>query len=73
MTTDLKKLFTLLVLLVLTCLLGNSALAQRRVIMKPVSKTIDFTGLPALDGINQQPNANVDWNGNAIPGIIFES
>ena len=38
-----KKVLSLAVLLVLTCLLGNSALAQRRVIMKPVTETIDFT------------------------------
>ncbi|MDO4980470.1 MAG: hypothetical protein Q4E58_06125 [Prevotellaceae bacterium] len=37
--------------------------------MKPVTETIDFTGLPAPDGINQQPNANVVWNGNAISSI----
>ena len=37
--------------------------------MKPVTETIDFTGLPAPDGINQQPNADVDWNGNAISSI----
>lgn len=60
MTTDLKKLFTLLVLLVLTCLLGNSALAQRRVIMKPVSETIDFTGY----GGSGQPNVSFDFYNN---------
>ena len=64
-----RKLFTLAVLFVLSCLLGNRALAQNRAIMKPVTETIDFTGLPAPDGINQNPNANVDWNGNAIPSI----
>ena len=37
--------------------------------MKPVSETIDFTGLPAPDGTNHQPNANVVWNGNAISSI----
>ena len=51
--TLMKKVLSLAVLFVLTCLLGNGALAQRRVIMKPVTETIDFTGLPAPDGINQ--------------------
>ena len=37
--------------------------------MKPVTETIDFTGLPAPDGINKQPNADVVWNGNAISSI----
>ena len=58
-----------LLLLFLACLLGNSALAQNRAIMKPVTETIDFTGLPAPDGNNQQPNANVVWNGNVISSI----
>lgn len=38
-----KKLITFAVLSVLTCLLGNSALAQNRAIYKPVTETIDFS------------------------------
>lgn len=68
-----KKLLTFAVLSVLTCLLGNSALAQNRAIYRPVTETIDFTGLPAPDGINQQPNADIDWNDNAIPSISSNS
>ena len=65
MTTDLKKLFTLLVLLVLTCLLGNSALAQRRVIMKPVSETIDFSIIKQSGDLG---NNRLSWD-NSHPRI----
>ena len=72
-----KKIFALFVLTVLMCSLGNRALAQNRAIMKPVTETIDFTGLPAPDGINQTPNASINWsnngNGTTIQSISYDN
>ncbi len=74
MTTDLKKLFTLLVLLVLTCLLGNSALAQTRSASNTsfTHEVIDFSQLSPTGELNYNSwdrNNLVSQNGTAIPSL----
>ncbi|MBR6885274.1 MAG: hypothetical protein IKN01_06165 [Prevotella sp.] len=63
-----------LLLLALVCLLGNRALAQNGFY---VTKTIDFTGLPAPDGNNQSPNASIHWSdngsGTTIQSITYDN
>jgi len=70
-STGKKKSFTFAVLLVLSCLLGNNALAQNEnqttyTIKTEVKEFIDFTGW-TCSGDN--PNATVNWDGNSIPSI----
>ena len=70
-STGKKKSFTFAVLLVLSCLLGNNALAQNEnqttyTIKTEVKEFIDFTGW-SCSGDN--PNATVNWDGNSIPSI----
>ena len=60
-----KKLFTLSVLLVLTCLLGNGALAQNRGVMKQVTETIDFT----VTKQSGNPGVTFGFNSNKNPMI----
>ena len=70
-STGKKKSFTFAVLLVLSCLLGNNALAQNEnqttyTIKTEVKEFIDFTGW-SCNGDN--PNATINWDGNSIPSI----
>ena len=71
-----KKLFTLSVLLVLTCLLGNSALAQSGsgnswTTTIEVKETIDFTGLPKN---GDRPSATIQYGDNyTITGISLNN
>ena len=60
-----KKLFTLSVLLVLTCLLGNGALAQNPGVMKQVTETIDFT----VTKQSGNPGVTFGFNSNKNPMI----
>ena len=55
-----KKVFTLLILSVLTGVLGNRALAQS------TTETIDFSGWNSSNG---SPYANLTWSGNSINSI----
>jgi len=61
-----RKLFTLAVLFVLSCLLGNRALAQNRAIMKPVTETIDFT---PYGGSGYNGNSRISFDSDGHPRI----
>ena len=61
-----RKLLSLAVLLVLSCLLGDSALAQRRVVMKPVTETIDFSIIKQSGDLGN--NGRLSWD-NGHPQI----
>ena len=71
-----KKLFTLSVLFVLTCLLGNRALAQNGsgnswTTTIEVKETIDFTGLPKN---GDRPSATIQYGDNyKITGISLNN
>lgn len=69
MTTDMKNLFTLLVLLVLTCLLGNSALAQTRSASNTsfTHEVYDFSNIQATTTTVWTGSKNFDgWSGDKI-------
>jgi len=61
--------FTFLVLLVLTSLLGNNALAQNRAVYKPVTETIDFSRF----GQSGRPDVTFSFSNNhpAIDGQVI--
>ncbi len=51
--------------MVLSFLLGDSALAQKRAVIKPITETIDFTGY----GGSGNPGISISWNNNRNPVI----
>ena len=61
-----KKLLKFTVFTVLSLLLGNSVLAQKRVVMKPVTETIDFTGYGSGTG---NPGVTLSFDSDKHPTI----
>ena len=66
-----KRLFTLAVLFVLTCLLGNRALAQNSTVIHKVKVTedIDFTGWALGGQYGASLDGQVSWSQNTIRSI----